>query len=163
MAITKEEARPGTHVLIRGRVDRSTSAGEHGTRTVICWVANPLSQRRGDKDVSVVCDPEDVIAEGSYGAYIGDDDDAEAMENPLEGKAPALSLLAKLVDAAMSEGTNTVELRFSLDTGVGATPQLWVTEPNHDDGQTGNIVAGEIELTEAEAELLTEVQVAIQQ
>lgn len=145
MAITKEEARPGTSVLIRGRVDRSTSEGEHGARSVICWVSNPLAQRRGDKEVSVVCDPEDVIAEANYAmAYIGDDEDRDELENPAE-QHPAEALLARLLD------------RFPEPSPDPSAP-VFAFDP-----ETGNLVVGQgpdaqmVELADAESELLQRI------
>lgn len=142
MAITKEEARPGTQVLIRARVDRSTSEGEHGARSVICWVANPLTQRRGDREVSVVCDPDDVTAEANYGVgYIGDDDDRDEVEDPA-AVHPALAILTRLLD------------RFP-DPGASAEAPVFAY-----DDETGNLVIGQgteasiVELDESESELV---------
>lgn len=60
-----ERLRANTEVLIRARVSRQTSAGDHGIETVACWVTNPLTTTRSDREVTVVASPDDVVLPGS--------------------------------------------------------------------------------------------------
>lgn len=53
--------RSGTPVLIKGRVHRQTSAGDHGIESVVVWVDNPLSTTRSDKELPITVAPEQVV------------------------------------------------------------------------------------------------------
>lgn len=53
--------RAGTEVLIRARVQRQTSAGDHGIDSTVVWVSNPLSTTRSTTDVSVTVAPSDLV------------------------------------------------------------------------------------------------------
>lgn len=56
--------RPGTPVLIKAKVDRQTTVGNHGIDSVVVWVDNPLSTTRSTREVNLTVAPEQVVMPG---------------------------------------------------------------------------------------------------
>lgn len=143
MAITREQARPGTEVFIRGTVDRTTKAEDQGIDSVLVWVANPLQTRRGDANVSVVCHPGDVTAAASMVLVSDDDDGADGDTELIGSPPPAESILTKLLAAAAGAGGEVATITVDVTEGEAEFTAESATEG-----------AYAIELADAELEYL---------
>lgn len=107
MGIDIDNLKPGTKVKVLGRVDRTTTEADQGIDGVLVWVPNPLSQMRGDKEISVALPPEAV----------------ELAEEPV-----AESILAKLIAIAVTNEEDPGVAHITVDlTGADAI-ELWYGE-----------------------------------